>query len=146
MREIRRNGQAGLIAKTVRSSGPGELRNCISDPRVLPHERIVERTACVAIPKNGGFALVRDADGGQIAGAQITLRQGLRDHLPRPGPDLIGIVLNPSRLGIDLLMFLLGSRDHLGCTVQNKEPRASGALVNRSNVFGHRQKGNAGLR
>ena len=52
-------------------------------------------------------------------------------------PDFVGVVLHPSRLRIDLLVFLLGAGDDRAGAVENDEARAGGALVDGSDVVRH---------
>src|SRR4029453_9234404 len=57
--------------------------------------------------------------------------------LPRARPDLLRVVLDPTRLGIDLLVLLLGDADHLAAVVEEHAARASRALVQCCEVLRH---------
>ena len=61
------------------------------------------------------------------AGAGLLDR--LVDHLLAARPDLLRIVLDPARLGIDLLVLLLRHRDDLARVVEDHRPRAGRPLI-----------------
>ena len=73
------------------------------------------------VPHHRGFALVGDADGRQIVRAQAALLHRFGDHFLGAAPDFFGIVLHPSRLGIDLLVFLL-------CEARRSRPGRSNTM------------------
>src|SRR5438552_176402 len=72
-----------------------------------------------------------------IVRRRARLLDRLVDDLLRALPDLLGVVLDPARLGIDLLVLLLGDRYHLAGVVEDHAPTARGALVDRRCVFRH---------
>ena len=59
------------------------------------------------------------------------------DHLLTAGPDLGGVVLDPARLGEDLLVLLLVDAHHVAAVVEDHESRARRALVERADVVRH---------
>ena len=67
--EVSGEGQAGLGAEAVGAAGlvAREFGDVLGHARVLPHHGIGHRLAGLAVPHHGGFALVGDADGGEIA-------------------------------------------------------------------------------
>ena len=79
----------------------------VSVPGVLPDDGVVDRLAGLAIPDDRRFALVGDADGGEVGGFDAGLGERPPDDLDAAGPDLDRIVLDPTGLGEDLLMLLL---------------------------------------
>ena len=70
-------------------------------------------------------------------GHQRALLHRLGDHFARAPPDLLGVVLHPSGLRIDLLVFLLRHRNDAPRPVENNESRAGSALVDGADVIGH---------
>ena len=68
--EVGGERQAGFVAEAVGAAGAGELGDGIGDAHILPDEGMVRGAAGVAVPKDGGFALIGDADGGEIARAR----------------------------------------------------------------------------
>ena len=90
---------------------------------------MVRRAAGFAVPKNRGFALVGDADGGDIVGGC----RGGRDRFFRGGqlacPQFIWIVLDPSGAGINLAEFFLGHGADGSRAIEQDRPRASGSLI-----------------
>ena len=77
--EIGCQRQPGFSAEAIGTAVARELRNIMIDARVLPNERVINRVAGLPIPNHGCFALIRDADCREIAGAQSPLLQGLHD-------------------------------------------------------------------
>src|SRR6185369_16792101 len=78
--EITRGWQAGSPAKEFDSESIAVSRHVLSHAGVLPDDGVVNRNAGAAIPEHRGFALVRDADGGKIAGCQVAGSQRAGHH------------------------------------------------------------------
>ena len=72
--EVAGERQAGARAKAVLAALAGIERDQRIDARVLPHERVVDRPPA-AVPDDGGLALVRDADRGQVARRELRALQ-----------------------------------------------------------------------
>ena len=96
---------------------------------VLPDDGPVDRFAGLAIPDDGGLALVGDADGGDICGRQPGLLEGPAAGSDGRGPDLLGVVFDPAGLREILPEFLLGRGDDLECIAEDNGPGRGGALV-----------------
>ena len=135
--EVGGQRQAGLGAEAVRAALARQFGDVIRHARILPDQRVGQRLAGLAVPQDGGFALVGDAQRRQVAGPQAALRHGFGDDLARPQPDLLRIVLHPSGLRIDLLVLLLGAGDDCARPVENQKARAGGALIDRSDEVCH---------
>jgi hypothetical protein len=97
----------------------------------------VYRLASLAIPHHGRLALVRDADRRDVA--RLATRRGQRaaDHLARAPPHLARVVFHPTRARRDLLVLALIDLHDPAVAIEQDEPRAGGALVDRSDVLGH---------
>src|SRR5690606_1343867 len=80
---------------------------------------------------------VGDADRGQLVLADAGGGERLADHLLGALPDLAGVVLDPARPRVDLLVLLLGDRHDPAAVVEDHEPGARGALVDRRRVLSH---------
>ena len=132
--EIGAQRQAGLRAKAVLSALGGESRHVLGHARVLPHDGIGDRLAGFAVPHHRRFALIGDADGRQVFGAQVPLRQSFGNHFAGAAQNFQRVVFDPARARENLLVFLLGQRDHAGCLVKHHEARAGSALIDRANV------------
>ncbi len=89
------------------------------------------------VPQDGCLALVGDSDRGQVASLKTALRHRLGDDFLCASPDLIGIMLHPTRLWINLPMFFLGRGRYHSGSIQNQKARAGGALVDCSDVVRH---------
>ncbi len=76
--EIGGQRQAGAGAIAVLPAVGAELGNGVGDARVLPDDGVVDGLAGFAVPDYGGFALVGDADGGEVRGPQVRARPSPR--------------------------------------------------------------------
>ncbi len=94
-------------------------------------------SAGLSIPDDGRFALVRDADGGEIIGAYPGIAERGRNDLGRVVPDLERIVLDPAWLRIDLLVLFLGEPHDRTGLVEYDESAARGALVDGTDIVVH---------
>src|SRR5580700_5187804 len=65
--EICGERQPSLAAESILASRFRQLANVVCDPRVLPNERVRDRLASLAVPYNGGLALVGDSNRRQIS-------------------------------------------------------------------------------
>ena len=135
--EIGGERESGLRAEAVGSPVAGEFGDRFGDPHILPDESVGHGFAGVAIPQDGGFALVGDSDGGQAGGLEAALRHGFRDDCARAEPDLVRVVLHPSGLRIDLLVLFLGAGDDASATVENQKTCAGGALIDGADEVCH---------
>ena len=105
--------------------------------RVLPHDGVVPGAPVLWIPHHGGFALIGDADGGEIFPVEICDTECAGDHLIGARGDLDGIVLHPSGPGQDLRVLDLPPRHLRARGIEHHEPRAGRALIQRSDVACH---------
>src|SRR5439155_1501013 len=55
---------------------------------ILPHDGVMHRLARLPVPDDGGFALVRYPDRGDVGGRQAGLAERLRRRVQLRGPDL----------------------------------------------------------
>ncbi len=107
-----------------------------SGAAVLPDDGGVDGLAGGAVPHDHGFALVGDADGGQIAGARAGLGEDFDSATELGGEDLIGVVLDPAGLGVKLLEFVLGDGDDGAGLVEENGAGTGGSLIESEDV-GH---------
>jgi hypothetical protein len=107
----------------------------VGSAAVLPDQRVVYGHAGFAVPQEGGFALVGDADGGNVFRLRVGLGhcfQGNRDLRRR---NLLGIVLHPAGLGKDLIELALGDRSQFSVVIEQQSARAGCALIECQNVL-----------
>ena len=128
--EVGGQRQAHLLLETLSPAVLGQLVHDVLGTGVLPDDRVVDGLAGVLVPDDGGLALVGDAHGGDVVAGQIGLGQCRFDHLPGVVPDFNGVVLHPTGLREDLLVFLLTAGHDVAAVVENDGARAGGALVN----------------
>jgi hypothetical protein len=100
---------------------------------ILPDDRGMDGFAGTAVPDHGGFALVGDADGGDIP--RTDFRAGKRfdrdGHLR--GPDFLRIVLDPARLREELPDFLLRDGADAALVVEDQRAHARRTRVEGEN-------------
>ena len=97
------SGKPVLAAEAILPAIAGEFGDGIVDARILPNDGVADGLAGAAIPEDGGFALVGDANGGEVVRPQALLVHGCGDDLLRASPDFFRIVLHPAGPRIDLL-------------------------------------------
>jgi hypothetical protein len=73
--EIAGERQAGLGAEAVLPFLAAIVRHQPFRPRVLPDQSVMKRRSAAAVPDDGRFALIRDAERGDVAGLKPRLRQ-----------------------------------------------------------------------
>src|SRR5262249_35029568 len=94
---LNRCGMAGLAKRIAH---PGRAT-------VLPDDGVGDGPAGIALPEHGRFALVGDADSGEVGGRDAGPRERLVGHRRLRRPDVHRIVLRPGRARKVLLEFLL---------------------------------------
>src|SRR5262249_20716592 len=115
----------------VLATGFGQLVDDLVRPRVLPVDLVMDRLAGRALPHDRRLALVRDADRHQVRDRQLRLVERALHDLLDVAPDLLRVVLDPTRPGKDLLVLLLGDRDEPGRAIEYETTGRGGALVDR---------------
>ena len=109
---------SGKPTETILTTISSQL---VADPigaGVLPDDGVKVRFAGVFVPDNGGFALVGDANSGNIPVFGTSFLERALDHVLCPGPDLHGVMFHPASLGIDLLMFHLVDADDAAAMIE----------------------------
>jgi hypothetical protein len=89
----------------------------------------VNRRIRCSIPDNSGFALVGDADGGNVGGFGVGFRQSFAGAIQLRIPDVFGVVFDPTGLRKDLRKFLLGYANDAAGVVEQNGTRRSRALI-----------------
>src|ERR1700736_4130727 len=87
------------------------------------------------LPAPCGLALVGDADARDLVGLDPALLHRAPDHPLRLLPDLHRVVLDPSGLGIDLLVLEVIGRHDLAIVAEHHETGPRGALVDGRRVL-----------
>jgi len=96
-----------LLTEAVLAALTGQIAANSVGTRVLPDDGIVVRLTCMSIPHHGGLPLVGYAHCDQIRGGDACPRERAGRDLLRSSPDLLWIVLHPSRLGVNLPVLAL---------------------------------------
>src|SRR5260370_21441348 len=101
---------------------------------VLPNDSVTNGPSSFAIPHDGCFALVRDADRGYLLRAHLSRAQSLQRYSDLRRCNLLRIVLNPSRLRKDLVELPLRYRTDRAFAIKQDGPRTGCALIKRQDV------------
>ncbi len=101
----------------------------IGGATVLPHDRIADRYPGLAIPHDCSLTLICNADGRDVTRSRAGLGQGLHSHCDLRQGNLFRIVLDPSRLGKNLIEFPLGLRANHSFAIKQQGARTGCALV-----------------
>ena len=96
---------------------------------VLPDDGVAETRAGARVPKEGGFPLVGDADGGDRRRFDAASRDGLSPSRQGRRPQRFGILLHPAILGIHPLEGALRGTDLAAPLVEHDCARARCALI-----------------
>ena len=113
-----------------------ELAAGVGGAPVLPDDGVVDRLAGAPVPEHAGLALVGDADGGDVAGAEPGGGQRLARRLDRRAPDVLGIVLHPA-VGREVLGELaLGEAEDRQVRAEHDGAARRGALIDRQDAAG----------
>jgi hypothetical protein len=102
---------------------------------VLPDQGIANWLAGFAIPQDGGFALVSDADGCNVFGLRAALGKGFESNRNLRRGDLLGIVFYPTGLGKYLIELALRYGSNFAIAIEQERSRTGGALIECQNVL-----------
>src|SRR6266853_5272381 len=122
--EIRAQRQPSRLTKTILPSARGKTRRLLRHSGILPDDRVGDRLPGFLVPNYAGFPLVGDPHGGEFAGGNSAASQGFCRNLIGVLNNLGGIMLHPTRIRIDLLVFFLRNADHAAIGVEYHESRA----------------------
>src|SRR5690606_17347665 len=100
---------------------------------VLPDDGAMDRAAGLAVPDDGGFALVGDADAREPARIDAGGEQRMLDGGDGRAPEILGLVLDPARIREVLVELLLADPHRPEATVEDDRPGTGRALVDREN-------------
>ncbi len=134
-------GEVGVEheARALADHGLRDRRPCRRSQKrggaaVLPHDRVAEGLSALAVPHDGGLALVRDSHRGHVTRPQLSAAQDLDRgrHLARP--DLLRVVLDGPGRGEDLPELALGGLHDAALLVEEDRARARGSLVEGQDV------------
>src|SRR5690606_11474832 len=97
----------------------------------LPDDRRSDRLTALAIPGDNRFSLVSDSNSGNLTRTHTRGTQALLDRVANALPDLLGIVLDPTRLRITLRKLPLALLNHTTTFVHEQGSGAGRSLINR---------------
>jgi hypothetical protein len=101
---------------------------------------VIHGTAGRAVPQCRRLALIGDADRSQIARRDTRILQRALRRFELRAPDIVGIVLDPARLGKVLRKLALVDAADRAAMIENDRARTGRPLIERENVFQRRQR------
>jgi hypothetical protein len=119
----------GLFPDLILPALLDQLVAVFSGAAALPHNGVVHRLAGVAVPYDGGFPLVGDADACNVSCGQAKIGHSLPGHFQLCGENFVCIVFYPAGLREDLCEFLLRHRAHLSVFVKQDAAVAGGTRI-----------------
>ena len=135
--EVRVEQEAGFAADHILVPVTLQLGAIVGGAAILPDDGAVGGLQRFGIPHRDGFALVGDADGGNILRLQPGFGERVANGGERAGPDLLKLVFHPAGLGVVLLKFLLADADDALIAVEHDGAGRGGALVDGEDGRGH---------
>ena len=143
--EVGINNQSGLFPNHLGVAFGFQLVAVFAGAAALPHNSVIDRLTGVAVPHDGGLALVGDADSGNILGSGTDLVHGRERYAQLGSPNLVGIMLDPARLGEILGKFFLGHAANFAVVVKQDAAVRGRSGVKRHNVLFHKALPLAGI-
>ena len=137
-----RAGEIGIEqqARALAYEGLGavglEPRAGLGRTTVLPDDGTVNRPAARAIPDDRRFALVGDADRGNVLRGKPGALQRLASGRDGVAPDVFRVVLHPAVGRVVLRQFVPGKRDAAALLIEDDAARRGRALVDGEDVAG----------
>ena len=117
--EIGIENEAGFFLEFFGEVAGFEVVAGLGGAAVLPDNGVVDGLAGFAIPDDGGFALVGDADAGDVGKLEAGLGERFGDDTGLGGPDFIGVVLDPAGLREMLGKLALSSAPNRAVAIEN---------------------------
>ncbi len=132
-REIGVGQQAGALLQQRRVAVSRELGADARSAPVLPNDGVRQRPAGGALPQHHGFALVGDANGGEIAQLRSGTGQGFGEGGALRGPDVERVMFHPAGLRVVLGELALRAGQHPALQIDDEGARAGRTLIERGN-------------
>ena len=104
---------------------------------VLPDDGPMDRGSCGPIPHHHGFALIGDADCGDVEGRGSGLIQRGPGRSQGGAPQVLGLVFDPSRSWKVLIEGLLADSQDRAMGIEHQRSGGRGALVESEDKSGH---------
>ncbi len=129
--EIGIDDEAGALRDGFRQPLAAPVRAQFRGAPVLPDDRVMDRAAGGALPQDRGLALVGDADRGDRT---VRGGGGFAAGGKDAAPDLLGIMLDPARLRVELGQFDLRGMAGPALRVEQDRAGAGRSLVDRQDI------------
>ena len=138
-REVGVQHEARPVANQVGVPGFPEPVAHACGAAVLPYDGVMNGFAGAAVPYDGRFPLVCDADGGYVGGGEVCARQRFGGYARLGRPYFLRIVLDPARLRENLPEFALRYAPDCPAAVEQHGPGTGCALIEGENIswIGH---------
>ena len=129
--------EAGLLPEYLRQTARLQLVAIGTRAAALPDDRVVDRLSRRLIPDDGGLALVRDADPGDLGRRRADALHRLDRNAQHRRPDLVRIVLDPAGLRKILMKFTLRHAANAAVPVEQDAAVRGRPRVKRHNISFH---------
>jgi len=96
---------------------------------ILPDDGVVDRFAGLAVPDNRRLSLVGNADSGDVRRAHPRSTECFGGRPDLRGPNLVGVMFDPARIGINLFKLFLRNGLDLSALGEENGPRTRRALI-----------------
>ena len=127
--------QAGLMTDGVAIAPLHQVVNDIGGTAALPDDGVGNGFPGRFVPDDCGFPLVGDADGGDVRRLYPQLGHGSPGDFQCGVPDLIGVMLHPAGMGINLPELLLYRGTDISGLVEQYTAAAGRPLVKGHDIF-----------
>jgi len=132
--EVGIEDEAGLFGEERLQSFVAQSFTERGGAAVLPDDSVVKGEAAATLPEKDGFALVGDADGGNVGRRQPRLGESFDRDAELAAPDLAAVMLDPSRLRKDLGEFPLRQRADADLLVEDDGAGTGRPLIKSKDV------------
>jgi hypothetical protein len=139
-REVRVEEQAGLRAELRLDASRLQRRARGRGATALPDDRAVDGLARLAVPEDRRLALVGDADRGDLPRGDAALGQRRVERAEHGRPDLVGLVLDPTRLRVVLRKLTVLASENGELSIQDDDGRSRRPLVDGDHIGTRRHK------
>ena len=129
--------ESSLALKQVGMAGFTQCVANIGGASILPDDGITDCLASGAVPHDGCFALVGDADRSDVCSADCALLHYLACDGELGLPDIFRVMLDPAWMRKDLPEFLLCAASDMACPIEQNGTGAGCPLVQRKDVVAH---------
>ena len=133
--EVSVGHQTGLVAQQVSQTVVLQALDQRRGAAALPDDGVAQWPARGALPQQRGFALVGDADGGDVGDVDVGLFHGQLQRVDLAVQNVLRAMLDPAGLGVDLRELDAMGSDEIGVLIEHDGAGAGGTLIQRNDIL-----------